>query len=109
MATKMYTNWQPYIDNISNNTDNQLTALIEQTSIATNYIPGTLILAAAAIILFLVLKSRNVPTSTAFTAISFVHMVMAVLVYPLHLISGIHFYIALILVPISAFILWLNR
>jgi hypothetical protein len=61
------------------------------------------------LILFVVLKTRGVPTSSAFLAASFAHMILAILIYPLHIIIGVHFYSALILPPLALLVLWVTK
>lgn len=104
------TNYDTYLNNISAAPANEkLLALIQQTSAATNYLPGTIILVIVFVIIFVSLKYRGVPTITAFTATAFAHMILALIMYPLQILNGIHFYTALVLVPISAFILYVGK
>jgi len=97
MAAEMYTDWTPYLDNISNSTSNPLIAMIQQTSIATNYLPATIILAAIWIIIFGALIMRQTHPSSAFTAASIAHLVLCILIYPLGILNHIHFIISLIM------------
>lgn len=109
MAIVMYTNYQPFLDNISNTTDNQLVALIQQTSLATNFLPGTLMLIAIIVILFVIMKSRGVPTSSAFLASAFANMILTIIAFPLGILHGTYFYISLILPPIALLLLYMFK
>lgn len=106
MPQPIVTNWN--ISNITNANSTYID-LMRQTSDMTYHVPGTLILLAISIVIFLSLKMKGLPNTHAFAAMCFAQVILGVLMYPLGIITGLHLIIALILLPISALMLYLIR
>lgn len=100
------TNWN--LSNIST-TNSTFVTLMQETSRQTHYVPGTLMLLAIVFVLFISLKAKGLPTTNALAATCFAQAILAILMYPMQIITGVHLLIALILLPISGLILYMNR
>lgn len=97
------------LTSVSNASGNKLVALLQYTSSETNYLPGLLILLMMFIVVFLALKIRGFRTSSVFTAASSVMLVMGLLMYPIGIISGKILVVCIVLIPISAFMLFIDK
>jgi len=71
-----------------------------------NYVPGTLIMLAIYIILLLSLIGKGFDVFRSFAATSWVAMILAIIIYPISLISGTTLLVFIILAPISLIILF---
>ena len=101
------------LSSVTNSSGNKLASLMEFTSNPTctnlggcqttvyNYLPGILILLLLGLIIFFTLKVKQVSTTAAFAATVISNFVLAILLYPLGIISGQILVISLILVPLS--------
>jgi len=103
--------WNPYnfsgIANASNAT-NPLVNLVQETSSQTSFLPGIYILSTTFIVLFLTLIGKGYGVKNVFAACSWVTMILAILLYPLHIIDGTIMIVFIMLMPISMFILFLG-
>jgi len=72
------------------NANNQTTLLTLATEVNNqmNYVPGTLIMLAIYIILLLSLIGKGFDVFRSFAATSWVAMILAIIIYPISLISG---------------------
>ena len=101
----------PYIYyNLTNltNQGNQTTILtfVEGVNTTLNFVPATLMLIAVYIVLLLVLIGRGIDILRATAATSFIGMILAIMLFPMGLITGTTLVIFCILAPISIFIMW---
>ncbi len=90
------------------NANNQTTLLTLATEVNNqmNYVPGTLIMLAIYIILLLSLIGKGFDVFRSFAATSWVAMILAIIIYPISLISGTTLLVFIILAPISLIILF---
>jgi len=90
------------------NANNQTTLLTLATEVNNqmNYVPGTLIMLAIYIILLLSLIGKGFDVFRSFAATSWVVMILAIIIYPISLISGTTLLVFIILAPISLIILF---
>ena len=72
-----------------------------------DYLPGMLILIALAMIIFFSLKLKGATTPAAFTAMVIANFVMALLFYPLSIISGQILVMSIGLLPVAAFVIYI--
>ncbi len=71
-----------------------------------NGVPALLMLIAIYIVLVLALIGRGFDPFKVFASSSFAMLILAVILYPMNLISGFTLIIFAVLSPISIFILW---
>jgi len=90
------------------NSGNETTLLtfIESVNTTLNYVPATLILIAIYIVLLLILNGQGFGIIRSMAATSFVCMILAIILFPMALITGTTLIIFSVLVPLSLFILW---
>ena len=86
--------------------DTNILTFIEGTNTMLNYVPATLMLIAIYIVLFLALTGKGVDVIRAIATTSFVGMILAIILFPMNLISGTTLVIFAVLCPLSIFILW---
>ena len=98
------------IYNLTNMTNqgNETTILtfIESVNTTLNYVPMTLMLTAIYIVLFLALIGKGFDVLKSIAATSFAMMILAIITFPMNLITGTTLIIFVILCPLSIFILW---
>jgi len=96
--------------NFSNitNSDNVIVSLFQYTSQQTNYLPGMLILIGLFVVITFALKVRGYRTSAVFTAASSANLVLALMMFPLGIINGQILVVSIALLPLAAFLLWLD-
>lgn len=96
--------------NITNMTsvgnDTTILTFIKGTNDLLNGVPALLILIAIYIVLILALIGRGSTPFKAFAATSFAMMILAIILYPMSLISGFTLIVFCVLVPLSIFVLW---
>jgi len=95
------------IANVSNST-NSMVQFVQETSRQSGYLPGIYILSTAFIVLFVTLMGKGYGAKNCFAACSWVTMILAILLYPLHIIDGTIMVVFILLMPISMFILYLG-
>ncbi len=90
------------------NQGNETTILtfVEGVNTTLNFVPATLMLVAIYIVLLLALISKGFDVIKAIAATSFVGMILAIILFPMALITGTTLVIFAILCPLSVFILW---
>jgi len=90
------------------NAGNQTNILtfIEEVNTTLNYVPATLMLIAIYIVLLIILIGRGFDVMRSVASASFVGMVLAIILFPMELITGTTLVIFTILCPLSIFILW---
>ncbi len=86
--------------------DTTILTFIEGTNALLNGVPALLMLVAIYIVLILALMGKGFGVPKSFAASSFVILIMAMLLYPMNLISGPTLVTFAILSPVSIFILW---
>lgn len=69
-------------------------------------VPSLLILLAIYIVLILALIKKGADPYRTFAATSFAMMILAIIIYPMSLISGFTLILFCVLCPVSLFILW---
>ena len=79
---------------------------VETINTTLNYVPATLILIAIYIVLLLALISRGFDVIKSLASTSFGCMVLAMILFPMNLITGTTLVIFVVLFPLSLFILW---
>jgi|SRR3990172_371138 len=87
---------------------NKFVALAQYSSEATNYFVGLFLLIIPFVIISLVLKSRGHPTTHIFAAASLVNFLLAVLLYPLQIITGTMLVVSIVLLPVSIVMLYFS-
>jgi len=80
----------------------------KETSKLSGNMPGLFIILMIFIVLFFALKQKGYTVDKCFAASSWVIMVVALLMYPMQLISGYVFWISIMLVPLSILFLFLG-
>ena len=93
--------------NITNSSENSFLSLIRYTSNATNYIPGLVILLMISLIIFFSLLLRGVTPTRSITAAMWVNLVIAVLLFPLHVISAGILVFSIVAAPLTLLLLFL--
>ncbi len=90
------------------NAGNETTILtfIEGTNSILNGVPALLMLVAIYIILILALIGKGFDVLKTIAASSFAMMILAIILYPMNLISGFTLIVFCTLVPVSIFLLW---
>lgn len=88
---------------------NMLLTLFRETSAATNYLPGTFILVAFFFVLFLALRMKNAMPKVAFAAAAWACTLLALIMYPLQIISSQVYIIFIVLTPIAVLILFFTN
>ena len=90
------------------NAGNETTTLtfIKSVNTTLNYVPATLMLVAIYIVLFVGLIGRGFEPAKAFASTSFAMMILALIIFPMDLITGTTLIIFMILCPLSLFVLW---
>ena len=101
----------PYVYyNISNisGTGNETTILtfVSGVNDVMGGFPALMILIAIGVVLLLSLIGRGTDVFKSFSATSFVMFILALIMYPMNLISGKSLITFAVLVPISVFLLW---
>ena len=86
--------------------DTTILTFIETTNTLLNGVPALLILIAIYIVLILSLIGRGFDPFKVFASSSFAMMILAIILYPMGLISGFTLIVFSVLCPISLFILW---
>ena len=102
MVSAIYYNFT----NITDGTGNKAVALMQMTSQYTDYTPGLMILRALWFIVFFSLKIKGYATSGCFIASNLAFFVVALLLYPIGVISGGIFVFSIFLVMIGTFMLF---
>jgi flagellar biosynthesis component FlhA len=96
--------------NITNltNAGNQTTILtfVGGVNSMMSYVPALLMLCAIGIILLLILIRQGFDVFRSFAGTCFATMILALILYPMSLISGTMLLVFVILCPISLFLLW---
>ena len=90
----------------SSGNDTTILTFIETTNTLLNGVPALLILIAIYIVLVLALIGRGFDPFKVFASSSFAMMILAVILYPMNLISGFTLIVFCVLCPVSLFILW---
>lgn len=75
--------------------------LMQEVSLQTNYLPGSLIVLVLYVIIFTVLKFKGTSTVSAFAATNFINFIICLLLYALQVIPGWMLVLGIILLPIS--------
>ena len=86
--------------------DTTILTFIETTNTLLNGVPALLMLIAIYIVLVLSLIGRGFNPFKVFASSSFAMMILAVILYPMSLISGFTLIVFCVLCPLSLFILW---
>ena len=86
--------------------DTNILTFIEGVNTMTNGIPALLMLVSIYIVLILALIGKGFDPFKTFAAASFVMMILAIILYPMNLISGFTLIVFSVLCPFSIFILW---
>ena len=84
--------------------ESTILTFVEGVNTTMNYVPATLMLIAIYIVLVLALRQFGMMKAIAAT--SFAMMVLAIITFPMGLISGITLVIFVVLCPLSLFMLW---
>ena len=95
--------------NITNITDapgNVMVNIMQKTSEQVNYLPGTMILLAFFIVIFISLKMRGYSTVSCTAATSFANLILAILFYALGIIPGAWLALSALILPISIALLY---
>ena len=96
--------------NLSNMTnqgnDTTILTFVEGVNTQLNLVPATLMLVAIYIVLLVALIGKGFDVIKSLSATSFIGMILAIILFPMGLISGITLVIFCILFPLSIFILW---
>lgn len=93
-----------------NTTDgNMFINFIHFTSSSTNYIGGWVIYCTLFMIILLGLIFKGNQFSQSFAVTAFFMFIIALMLYPLQIISGYLLAIAILLVPISVFVLFVSE
>lgn len=95
-----------WIDSTSGSS-NVFTEFLSYTSSQTNYLPGLSILLMMAIIIFLTLKVKGYTTTSTLVAVTFINFILAVIMYPLAIISGQMLVISIMLLPAALIVVFL--
>ena len=90
------------------NAGNETTILsfVSEVNTILNGVPALLMLIAIYIILILALIGKGFDPFKVFASSSFAMMILAIILYPMNLISGFTLILFCILPPLSIFILW---
>ena len=90
------------------NAGNETTILtfIKGTNSILNGVPALLMLIAIYIILILALIGKGFDVLKTIAASNFAMMILAIILYPMNLISGFTLIVFCTLVPVSIFLLW---
>ncbi len=80
----------------------------QETSKLSSNLPGMFIIIMVFVVLFIALKQKGYDAAKCFAASSWVIMILALLLYPMELISGYVFWISIITVPLSILFLFLG-
>lgn len=96
------------IENLTNSTGNPLTSFMQQTSAATGYIPGMLLLLSIYFVMFFVLKVKGASNIASFSISNFVIFVVALLFYSIGIISGYVLVVSIIMLPLSILLIFLT-
>ena len=86
--------------------DTTILTFVENVNTTLNYVPMTLMLIAIYIVLLLALIGKGFDVIKSFAATSFAMMILAIITFPMNLITGPTLIIFVILCPLSVFILW---
>ncbi len=86
--------------------DTTILTFIEGTNTLLNGVPALLMLIAIYIVLVLSLIGKGFDPFKVFASSSFAMMILAIILYPMNLISGFTLIVFAVLSPISIFILW---
>lgn len=86
--------------------ETNILTLVSTVNTQMNYFPGTLILIAIYIILLIALIGKGINPYKAFAATSWVGMILAIIAYPMSLISGFTLVIFSILAPLTLVLLF---
>ncbi len=86
--------------------DTTILTFIEGTNNLLNGVPALLILIAIYIVMIVALIGKGFDPFKVFASSSFAMMILAIIFYPMNLISGQTLIIFCTLAPISIFILW---
>lgn len=81
-------------------------SFVEEINTVMGGLPGFLIYAAIILVLFMVLKQRGYPVDRCFAASMFVGVIIAIMMYPMHLITGWVLVLSIILFAGGLFVLW---
>ena len=90
------------------NASNALTDLARVTSEQTGFAPGVYILVVVFSVFFISLMGKGYGAKNCFAACSWVTMILAIIMYPLHIIDGVPMIIFVMLMPISMFLLYIG-
>ena len=109
------------VTGVANATGNKMVALMKFVSNPTcngggscstsayNFLPGLLILLSVYLIIFFSLKLRGYSTLAVFTACNLVNFALALLMFPLQIISGKMLVVSIVLVPLAGLFLWFEQ
>ena len=86
--------------------ESTILTFISEVNNTLNGVPALLILIAIYIVLVLSLIGRGFNPFKVFASSSFAMMVLAIILYPMALISGFTLIVFCVLCPLSLFILW---
>lgn len=86
--------------------ESTILTFVEGVNTMLNYVPATLMLIAIYIVLLLGLISKGFDVLNAVAATSFAIMILAIIMFPMNLITGTTLIIFAILCPLSLFVLW---
>ena len=92
----------------STNESNAFVNLMQTTSQQTGFAPGIYILTVVFSILFITLMGKGYGAKNCFAACSWVTMILAIIMYPLHIIDGVPMINFIMLMPISMFLLYIG-
>ena len=84
------------------------TEFAQETSKLVDHIPGMFIIMMVFVVLFIALKQKGYEAAKCFAASSWVIMILALLMYPMELISGQVFWISIFTVPLSILFLFIG-
>ncbi len=79
---------------------------VSEVNTILNGVPALLMLIAIYIILILALIGKGFDPFKVFASSSFAMMILAIILYPMNLISGFTLIVFAVLCPVSIFILW---
>lgn len=95
------------MQSLNGSMQNALVVLFRETSRQTSYLPATAMMVALWLVLFFALRMKGNPAKVCIATASWVLTILALLIYPLQLISSGIYIAFLMLTPISVLALFL--
>lgn len=88
---------------------NSMLAFVQETSSQTSYLPGVYILVALWLVLFFALRAKGNPAKVCIATSSWACTMVALLLYPLGILTSPVFILFIALTPISVLMLFLTE